>query len=140
MVTDVFLNHKRVNVCEHTIKMASQGGTFQKLSCDAIFSLSSDWERCPWPSKYFDLSLHVPFLLRSLQFLVIIFPYFVLFALPFHVVYSYNIVNQFRAIWYCEIFFFEISERCFIIWFASLCKNLFNLLEFFSKSFSMPCA
>ena len=47
------------------------------LLCVHIHSLSPDWERWLWPSKYL-LSFHMPFLWWYLQFLVRVFPYFVL--------------------------------------------------------------
>ena len=43
-----------------------------------IHTLSSDWKRSLWPSKYFDqvsVCLHVPFLRWSLQFFVRVFPF-----------------------------------------------------------------
>ena len=45
-LTEVFLNHKRVNVCEHTVKMVSRDSLlFHK------HSPSFDWERPQWVSK-----------------------------------------------------------------------------------------
>ena len=49
-ITDVFLNPKRVNVCEHTVKMMSS------LLCVHIHLLSSDWER---HVETYHLSFHV---------------------------------------------------------------------------------
>jgi hypothetical protein len=46
-VTDVFLNQKRINVCVHTVKMASS------LLCVYIHLLSSDWERHLWLSSVY---------------------------------------------------------------------------------------
>ena len=48
------------------------------LSCVHIHSLSSDWEKCMWLSKYFELvsvCFCVPFHRRSLLFLIRVFPF-----------------------------------------------------------------
>ena len=47
-ITDVFLNQKRVNVCEHMVKMAPSE------SCVHIHLLSSDRETHLWSSKCFN--------------------------------------------------------------------------------------
>ena len=62
-VTDVFLNQKRVNVSENMTKMASLE-SFLMVPLGASVTI-----------KIFQLSFRVPFLRRSLQFLVKVFPF-----------------------------------------------------------------
>ena len=50
MITDVFLNQKRVNICECMVKMVPHD------PCIHIHLLSSDWERHLWSSKCFNLA------------------------------------------------------------------------------------
>jgi hypothetical protein len=53
-ITDVFLNQKRVNACEHTVTMASRNHVFimvPSLPCVHIHFLSSDRERHLWSSN-----------------------------------------------------------------------------------------
>ena len=72
-ITDVFLNQKRVNVYEHKVKTAPS------LRCVHIHWLSSDRERHLWSLKYFkkaSVCLCVPFIWRSLNFLVKISSFF----------------------------------------------------------------
>ena len=69
----VFFNRKKVNVCEHTTKMASH-----VMSCVHKHLLSSYWEFRPCQSKYLDtvsVCLCVPVLRWSLQFLVRVFTF-----------------------------------------------------------------
>jgi hypothetical protein len=40
-ITDVFLNHKRVNVCEHTVKMAPLGFCAFQPEISSIFLLKN---------------------------------------------------------------------------------------------------
>ena len=53
-ITDAFFDQKRINVCEHTVKMASPWVTWMpSLPCVHIHLLSSDRERHLWSPKYF---------------------------------------------------------------------------------------
>jgi hypothetical protein len=75
-LTEVFVNQKRVNECEHIVKMAWKPGM-----CVPIHLPSSDRERYLWLLKYFkkvSMCLCELFLLRSLQFSVRVFSFFFL--------------------------------------------------------------
>ena len=78
MVTDVFLNQERVNACEHTTKMVSLESF---CPIDAIFVVCSHTFTLFWMRKMaviiqiFWLSLRVPVLWWSLQFLVRVYTF-----------------------------------------------------------------
>ena len=105
-ITDVFLDQKRVNVCEYVVP---------SLLHVYIHLLSSDRERHLWSFKYFNqvsLCLYVTFVQRFLHFLVRVFPFF-----------SYFLYNL-RIIW----FFFVIEVQGHNLWngyYYRKCMQLF---------------
>ena len=55
IITDVFLNQKTVNVCEHMAKTAPRESHMApSLPCVHIHLPSSDWKRHLWLSKHFN--------------------------------------------------------------------------------------
>ena len=84
--------------CNPLVALFKNSLVTPSLSCVHIHSFSSDWERQLWLSKYFDqvsVCLCVPFLWRSLQFLVRVFPFLSLIlcltkkSLPKNFIYIY---------------------------------------------------
>ena len=66
-IADVFFNWKKVNVCEHTVKMALM---WCYLYCVLTYIYYFDWERHLWSSKYIkyvsvSILLNIMFLHRS---------------------------------------------------------------------------
>ena len=102
-LTNNWRDHNRIGTRKHKKILVTPS-----LSCAHLHTLSSDWERRPCPSKYFDfvfvcLSTVISSIFgKSFHFL---FPYFVLFILlyfPFHVVYCWGYFVK-----YCIIYFIQ---------------------------------
>ena len=113
-IIDVFLNQKRVNTCDHTVKeffllilmfiFPLTWTHFQKLSSDAIFVVCSQTFTLFWliktalPVKISRYSFRVPILQWSLHFLVRVFTFLSLILLIAIMLYFSDIPNRWPCI------------------------------------------
>ena len=97
MITDVFLDHKRVNVCEHTVKMAPH----EIVPCGAVFTVYSHTLTLFWSRKTSvkiettQLSFHVFMCAirpEISSFLLRVFPFFSYFL-------CYSYFSTFHSTW-----------------------------------------